>query len=249
MNKYTIYKAFEKKFPLSIWKIVVDAKAQMIAVELRDTDTTSPTFYVFDFSGNGLVENLKVEEKEWTLEALQHNTLILKRVGDNVPLREGILLLNFEGAVRYLSHEYIWVDTFLDFIKVRPRTIQYGFEEYINIFHAKKMIEKSNIVEEYCRSIKMPIPYTGDLPSHLKNVTIVDTAWVSRSENKLIWSYHTKDNSNYRLNLCVTDASNLLYENTLLNDMPKMIPQPYFQIENQIFLMSYNKQEIVSYLV
>lgn len=249
MTKYTIYKAFEKTFPFQIWKIVVDASSRMIGVELRAPDASNAILYVFDFAGHLLLEHWPVLEKEWTLEALQHHTIVLKRVGDSRPVKEGILLLDLQGNVRYLSQEYIWVDTCLHYIKVRHRSFQSGFEEYIDIQQAKRVIPKTDVCEEYCSALKMPMPYSGTLPDYLPKDDMQDLPWVSRSADKLLWTYHTKEQGNYHLNLCVAETSKVLYEHRLLYDMPKMIPQPYFQIGNQIFLMSYNKQEIVSYLV
>ncbi|MFD1768955.1 hypothetical protein [Sphingobacterium suaedae] len=252
MTKYTIYKAFEKKFPFQIWKIVADTSTQLLGVELRGDGTQHAILYVLDFQGNLLLENLQLPEKEWTLEALQHQTIVLKRVGDSHPVKEGIHLLDIQGQTRYLSHEYTWVDTYLHYLKVRHRSLQSGFEEYIDIRDAKKVRQTSPIPEEFCTAVKMPIPYTGKLPDYLPHILPPDQAdipWVSRAHDKLIWSYHHKDGQHYHLNLCISDTSKLLYEQRLLTDMPKMIPQPYFQVGNQIFLMSYNKQEIVSYLV
>lgn len=248
-TEYKILKAFEITFPSQIWKIVVDPLLEQIAVELRDPDSTLPVIQVLDFRGNVLVGKIEIQEKEWTLEALQHQTLILKRVGEAHPIAAGLQLLNFDGEIRYITHEYTWVETCQDLIKIRHRTFQTGFEEYLGISEAKKIRVLSGVRESFSSAIKMPIQYTGPLPHYLKNIPIEDFPWVSRAQDKFLWSVHFKENINYNLNLYVADASNVLQVHSLLNDMPKMIPQPYFQIANQIFLMSYNKREIVSYLV
>lgn len=248
MTKYTTFRAFEKNFPQQIWKIVTDATSRELAVELRDEESTSAILYVFDFDGNELLKHKQMDEKEWTLEAIQRHTLILKRVGDTQPVKEGVLFLNTQGHLRALWQEYTWVDTFVNTVKVRHRSLQHGFEEYIDIDTLHKARSAQSVLQ-YCSAVKMPIPYTGTLPPYLQNKTIHDLPWVSRSSEHLLWSYHTKENTRYRLNLSIADKSDILWSQCLLSDMPKMIPQPYFQIENQIFLMSYNKRKIVSYLV
>lgn len=246
---YTILKKFETTFPMQIWKIVVDPILKQLAVELRDQDSTLPIIHVLDFNGTALVSGMKIKEKDWTLEALQHQTVILKRIGDTHPIKEGIQLMNFQGDVRYISNEFTWVETCQDFIKIRHRSFQTGFEEYIDIAKAKKIRGQSEICESYASVIKMPIQYTGPLPPYLKNLVIEDFPWVSKTQNKFLWSVHIKENEDYNLNLYVADESNILQIHRLLSSMPKMIPQPYFQVANQIFLMTYNKREIVSYLV
>ncbi|MBD1426647.1 hypothetical protein [Sphingobacterium arenae] len=248
MTKYTTFKTFEKDFPYQIWKIVADAATQQIAIELRDTESTCAILYIFDFEGNEVLKHKQIDEKEWTLEAIQHHTLILKRVGDTQPVKEGILFIDSGGTPRCLWQEYTWIDTYRDTIKVRHRNFQSGFEEYIDIKTLKKTPD-TGIIKEYCGAIKMPVPYSGVLPTYLQHIAIEDRPWISRAENNILWSYHIKENERYNLNLSISNNSKLLMTVCLLSDMPKMIPQPYFQIENQIFLMSYNKRRIVSYLV
>ncbi|GHE23227.1 hypothetical protein [Sphingobacterium griseoflavum] len=249
MTKYTIYKAFEKKFPSPIWKIVVDGQTKQVGIETRDHETTRPTLYVLDFEGETLLNNKLIHEKEWTLEALQHGHVILKRLGDTAPINAGIQLLDLQGNTRYLSYDYMWVDTCIDFVKMRPRSIQNGFEEYLDIKSATKAIDHDSARDRYNMDLKMPAPFTQTLPPHLAHLDYVDRPWISRVGDKLLISYHRKDGDSYQLNLCISCQSKVLHEQTLLQHMPKMIPQPYFQLGHQIFLMSYNKQEIVSYLV
>jgi|SRR5690606_4876545 len=248
MTKYTTFKTFEKDFPYQIWKIVVDADTRQIAIELRDTESTCAILYIIDFEGNEVLKHKQIDEKEWTLEAIQHHTLVLKRVGDTQPVKEGVLFIDSDGAPRGLWQEYTWIDTYRDAIKIRHRNFQSGFEEYIDIQTLKKTSDIGR-VKEYCGAVKMPVPYSGPLPFYLQHIAIQDLPWISRTKKHILWSYHTKENERYNLNLSVSDNSKLLVTESLLTDMPKMIPQPYFQIENQIFLMSYNKQKIVSYLV
>lgn len=249
MVKYTtFFKAFEKNFPYPIWKIVADKASRQIAVELRDTETTCPIFYVLDFEGNEVLNNKQLDEKEWTLETIQRHTIVLKRVGDTQPVKEGVFFLDTQGNSRHLWQEYTWTDTYQGVIRVRHRSFQRGFEEYIDIETLEKKPILNNM-HEYGDAIKIPIPYSGSLPSYLQHIAIQDLPWISYTADHILWSYHIKENEHYQLNLSIADASNVLLTQCLLSDMPKMIPQPYFQIENQLFLLSYNKQKIISYLV
>ena len=249
MTKYTILKAFEKNFSQPVWKIVVDEVARQLAVELRAPKTTAATLYVFDFDGKELLTHKQIDEKEWTLEALQQGVLILKRVGDSQPIKEGVWLLDIAGNTRQLWQEYTWVDTYEGLIKVRHRNFQSGFEEYIDIATGARKNSLDQAPSYSRGSVKMPIPYSGEIPSYLQHLDIADILWVSRASDLILWSYHHKDNEHYHLNLAITDSSKLLWTERLLSDMPKMIPQPFMQIDHQLFLLSYNKQKIVSYLV
>lgn len=249
MTKYTIKKGFEKDFSHPVWKIVVDEAKQQIGIELRHSDSTCAILYVFDFEGQELLSGYVLEEKEWTLEALQQDTLILKRVGDSLPITAGILLLDLQGNIRGSWHEYTWLDTYQGYLKVRHRNFQVGFEEYIALDNLHKASQLAT-APSYCyNSLKMPIPYSGTLPTALQEIEIQDFPWISRTREHILWTYHSKEADHYHLNMLVTQSNQVLANHRLLSDMPKMIPQPFFQIDHQLFLLSYNKRKIVSYLV
>ena len=250
MNKYTIIKAFERQFPSKIWKIAIDARGRFIALETRDTDSTAPSIHILDFEGNTQHAPLQIKEKEWTLESIQHNNIILKRVGTQTPIGAGIQIIDFYGQQRYLSEQHIWVDTYLDFIKIRHRNFQSGMEEFIRIIDASKAKGMKPDELSYCQSIQFPLRYSGQLPPFLKEIHLIDSPLLNEiSDNRYLWSYHTQEQGFYQLHICISDRFKILERAAILLNMEKMIPQHYFKINNQIFLMSYNKQEIVSYLV
>lgn len=249
MTKDTIIKAFERQFPFKIWKIVTDAARKHIGLEVRDSESTKAILYVINFEGEMLVDGLALSEKEWTLESVQHQRIILKRVGERKPVVEGIKLLDFEGEECFISYEHVLLDTFLGYLKVRHRSFESGMEEYIALSSGTKVVDNTAIRLAYCEQIKLPTHYTGELPPYLSDVKMEDAPWVSIIEDRVIWSYHDKDERGYNLSVCLADKFKPLAKLRIFSGMDKMIPQPYFQIGDQIFLMSYNKQEIVSYLV
>lgn len=250
MNKYTIIKAFERQFSSKIWKIAVDARGRFIALETRDADSTAPTIHILDFEGNIQHTPFQIKDKEWTLEGIQHNNIILKRVGTQTPIGAGIQIIDFYGQLQYLSDQHTWVDTYLDFIKIRHRNFQSGMEEFIKIIDGSKAKDIDPNQLSYCQTIEFPLRYTGQLPPFLKETYLIDSLLLNKiSDNRYLWSYHTKEQEFYQLHICISDRFKILEKTTILLNMEKMIPQHYFKINDQIFLMSYNKQEIVSYLV
>ena len=249
MTKYTFSKLFSQDFPHIIWKIVADPIAKRLGIELRQPDSTLPLFYSLDFSGNTIHRAIAVSAKEWTLDAIRADKLILKKVGDYQPVKEGVRVLDLQGNSLFSSEEHILLHSEPDYLQLRHRSFQSGFEQYVDLTDFRMSSQKPSLHAQEEPAINIPVPYYGELPDYLKTVTRVDGLWLSRWEDKFIWTYHRKEKENYALILCLADESELLYSTVLLEDMPKMIPQPYFQIGNQIFLLSYNKQEIVSYLL
>ena len=249
MTKYTFSKLFSQDFPFIIWKIVADPLAGRLGIELREPERTLPVFYSLDFQGNIIHQAIEVATKEWTLDAIRKDKLILKKVGDYQPVKEGVLVLDNQGNSLFNSEEHILLHTHQNYLELRHRSFQSGFEQYVDLTDFRMSSQKPSLAMPDEPAIEMPIPYYGELPDYLKAVTRADGIWLSRWADKFIWTYHRKEKENYALILCLADESELLYSTVLLEDMPKMIPQPYFQIGNQIFLLSYNKQEIVSYLL
>lgn len=249
MTKYTISQAFSIRFPFNIWKIVADSHSQLLGVELRNPDNSLPVVQSFDFRGNIILKNLQLEPKEWTLDAVRKELLVFKKVGEHMPVAAGVLLTDHNGQELFCSHEYILLETAANYISLRHRSFQAGFESYMDFEQLQLSSTPPSPKAEEATALVLPEVYQGELPAYLRAVTIVDQLWLSRWEDKWLWTYHSQENNSYHLNLCIADRSNIIYEQCLLQAMPKMIPQPYFQIANQIFLLSYNKQEIVSYLL
>lgn len=249
MTKYTISKAFSQRFPFNIWKIVADSDSKLLAVELRNPADTLPILYSLDFEGVAHLSHLQLQPKEWTLDAVNKQLLVVKKVGENSPVGAGVLLIDHTGKTLYESHEHILLQSEANHIVLRQRSLQAGFERYVDFENFQNAATPPPVNPATAAAITLPAVFNGEIPSFLKDVTIIDQLWLSRWQEKWIWSYHTKENNSYNLNLCIADRSNILYKQCLLQAMPKMIPQPYFQIANQIFLLSYNKQEIVSYLL
>ncbi len=250
MVKYTINKAFEKKFSSPIWKIEADTDARLLAIETRNQVDTTPSFHVIDFEGHSLMDDFRLKTKEWTLAEIQKDYLILKKIGANAPQASGILVVHIPS--RHIAHEwhhYLLVDIFKNVLKVRHHTISAGFEEYLSLSSGQHL-RLPEIEIAYCSNhINFPLAYNGILPDFLQKKEHEDTIWISKVKHNFIWCYHTRAENGYTLDILLSDKFKELQKMTVLDNMIKMIPQPYFQINEQLFLMSYNKQEIVSYLV
>src|SRR5690606_6771777 len=134
VNKYTINKAFEKSFPFPIWKIEVDSANNRMAIEYRDPKTTIPHFSVLDFDGNTHCDEITVKEKEWTLEAIQGEFLILKRFGASSPIEAGICIIHYPtGRTILTAMEYVLQEVYQNIILARHRSIPGGLIFSIDI--------------------------------------------------------------------------------------------------------------------
>ncbi|TJZ63095.1 hypothetical protein FAZ15_02015 [Sphingobacterium olei] len=250
MTKYTINKAFEKSFPYPIWKIEVDCTKKCIAIEYRNPDNTRPTFAVFDFRGQDLLHSFIEQEKEWTLEAVQGDYMILKQFGSNTPIKEGIKIVHIPSKnIIYTGMEYILHDVFEGYIKAAHRSIPSGLDFYINIQTGEIQNRIITPLNYPLIHVHYPLPYTGKLPKFMQSLAVEDTIWLQPIRNNFIWAYHTKAHDSYNLHLCLSSRSEIFDTKIILDNLTKLIPQPYFQVEDYIFFLSNTKQEIVAYLV
>ncbi|MCA5006330.1 hypothetical protein [Sphingobacterium bovistauri] len=250
MNKYTINKAFERIFPYPIWKIEVDCAHAQIAIESRNPQTTLPIFSVLSFEGNYTLENYEVDSKEWTLEDVQGDFLILKRYGDYSPVQAGIQVIHTPSSTSIFTYmEYVIKEVYKDVIIAHHRSIPAGLVFYIDIKTGEISNQNTEIQEFPFRNIQYPIPYQGNLPSFLNEISYIDQIWLQPYHDLFLWSYHSQTSNKYNLNLSLSSKNELYDSKVVINDMDKLIPQPYFTVKEHIFFLSSNKMKISSYLV
>lgn len=249
MTKYTINKVFEKAFHSNIWKIEVDSKQALIAIETRDLGSTIASFHIFNFQGEPIMTPCIAESKEWTLDSIQNAKLILKRVGEHTPIQEGIKIIDiYTNKEIFQSYEYILLDVFCEYIHARHRSILTGESYLIAIKSGEIKISKNLNLEICLNKIQYPVTYPHT-PSFLMEEQITGPLWLCKLEEQYLWCYHQENQQEFNLVLALSNLNQLLAKQVVLIAMDKMIPQPYFKIENQVFLMSFNKREIISYLV
>ncbi|MBD1430894.1 hypothetical protein [Sphingobacterium litopenaei] len=250
MIKYTINKAFERNFPYPIWKIEVDCAHAQLAIESRNPDSTLPHFTVLNFDGSVRLEEFEVDAREWTLEDIQGDYLILKRYGDYSPIQAGIQIIHIPSkSSLYTYMEYVIKDVYHNTIHAFHRSIPAGLIFYIDIATGEISNQKDLNNEFPLREIHYPLPYQGTLPSFIKNLTIIGQIWLQPYRDLFLWSYHTQIADKYNLNLSLSSKHELYDSKIILEDLDKLIPQPYFIVKEHIFFLSSNKMKISSYLV
>lgn len=251
MFKNTINKVFQKKFPNNIWKIEIDIFHNYLAIEVRDKQTTLPQYTVFDFSGQLISSSSYIPlEKEWMMEGIQKGFIILKKVGENTPVKEGIRVIHSNsGQEVFTNYEYQLLDVYEDYIKVRHRSVVSGNELYLRIedgtLHSNRDIDITHLPRN---GVIFPIVY-NKTPHFFSAEKITDYLWLSKAGEHYIWCYHQHESDSYCLVLAVSDLNQVLYREVIIDRLERMIPQPYFQVGRNLFFLSQNKQEIVSYLV
>lgn len=250
MNKYTINKVFERNFKHPIWKIEVDCMHRQLAVESRNVDSTRAVFSVLDFEGAWILECYEAESREWTLADIQGDYLILKRFGEFSPVEAGLQVIHIPTKTLVFNYmEYVIKEVYNNVIQAYHRSIPSGLFFYIDISTGE--VSNSNTYQATFpfRDIHYPVPFKGTIPSFLQEFPYVDQIWLQPYQDLFLWSYHTQNNKYYNLNLSLSSRNELFDTKVIIDDLDKLIPQPYFTVKEHIFFLSSNKMKISSYLV
>lgn len=251
MNKYTIKNIFERHFSFPVWKIEVDCTRKHLAVEYRHPDTTLAHFEVFDFEGNEKSISIQADEKEWTLDSIQGDFLILKRFGSSSPIEAGIQILHYPtGQVVCDYREYVLVDVYEHLVVAKHRSIPGGLLYHIDIQTGEVHIAPQDQSPKLpFVNIKYPIAYEGRKPSFIESIPYVEHIWLLPFEDHFIWAYHLKDKDNYDLHLQISTREQSIDHQIILKNLDRLIPQPFFAVQGHIFFLSNCKLKIKGYLV
>lgn len=188
------------------------------------------------------------------MDSVHNSKLILKHLGDATPVKEGIKIAGpIEGQGKideiWTSYEYTLGDVYDGYISLKHRTVSHGRATFLclDTWQVSGEIDGDCLVPPL-NHVSFPISYPS-CPPFLDNQNVEGQLWLNNIGPNYIWSYHVNRGGGYDLILGVSDQYQLLAEQVILSGMSKMVPQPYFQVERQLFFLSYNKREIVSYLV
>lgn len=188
------------------------------------------------------------------MDSVQNRMLILKRLGERTPVTEGVKVIGLTASQDKLeeiwtSYEYALVDVYNRYIAMRHRTVSHGEVVFLclDTWQVVRQVDDACLVPPV-NHVSFPISYPS-CPPFLDNHHVEGQLWLNSIEANYIWSYHVNRSGVYDLVLSVSDRYQLLSKQVILSGMTKMVPQPYFQVGRQLFFLSYNKREIVSYLV
>ena len=251
MANHTISKAFNFIFTYPIWRIEIDAENKLIAIETRNPDDTLPYFNVITFEGTYVLRDFQAIAKEWVLGGIQCKKLILKKIAHNSPIDAGIQVVDcYYPQQQETWFNYIFIGMVDQGVLVRPKIIAQGFQLFLNL-ELMSIENKDEIsIKPYTSKLVYPIIYNGELPIFLKDFPIDGEIWINTVNDHFIWAFYEKDKDNrYQIRLVQSTKERLTASMTVVSKLELKLFNIYFLIHEQIFLLTDNKREFVSYLV
>ncbi|WP_257668062.1 DUF4905 domain-containing protein [Parapedobacter tibetensis] len=251
MDKYTLKTAFEKSFLGLVWRIETDVANGLLAVETRNKDTGAPLFSVFRYTtGISLIHEMPYGDRYWTLAAIVDNKLILRAYGQNSPDSAGIACIDaLSGDVQWEQFNYAFLAIQDEAIIVRHRNFADGHEQYLAIHHGNLTQKTEALNKPMRQNIVIPQRHDGYIPAFLENYDIYGDLFHCTAGQNNVYAFHERDDQLYRIRLVVSSDSGVLADKVVISGLAKMIPELFFMINKQIFLIGNNKRKIVSYLV
>lgn len=255
MDKYTLKTAFQKSFLGIVWRLEVDIAHELMAVETRDVSSGTPRFSSFRYTtGTTSMQELPYGDRNWTLAGIVDSTLILRAYGQHSPESAGIAGIDaMTGNVLWEQFNYTLLALEGKTLLARHRNFASGYAERLRIsdgtpIRPSDQEQNGNNVIPAPGPV-IPSPYAGDRPQFLRDYTIHGELFHCTVGQYGIWGFHEKENQTYHIRLVISNDSGVQTDKIAITGLEKMIPELFFMIGNQIFLIGDNKQKIVSYLV
>lgn len=251
MNKNKLIPIISEKFEGIIWKIEVNEKYGLIAIESRTLESRKTSFSVIKYITGKLLIKEKTFQEPWNLNLayIAEKNLIITAYGQvDSPESKGIMSVNIENA------EVLWESYNITL----GRANNEGLQVYDPRFHPPKYrwinhLDGDNIIDIKIKNFISTLIY----PQHRTQFVIPD--FIFRNEivgplseliagNITIISFHEKTHTNFQQRLLVYQDDTILLDEILIRDIQKLQPESFFMQKNHLFFIR-NKNEIVSYLV
>lgn len=251
MTNQTISKAFNILFTHPIWRIEIDAENRLIAVETRNPADTLPYFNVITFEGNYILQDFKAISKEWVLAGIQSQKLILKKISSNSPIDAGIQVIDcYQPQQQETWFNYLFLEMTSGGLLLRPKMVEQGMQFFLNLKTMSIENKKEDSLKPFDGQIVYPVIYNGQIPEFLTDFVIDNEIWISALDDYFIWAFYEKNNDNhYQIRIVRSTKDRLMESIVAIAHLPLKFFNIYFLVHKQIFLLTDNKREFVSYLV
>jgi len=242
-----------KKFDGIIWKIEIDDKFPIIAIESRNAETHTTAFSAYNFqSGECLFENLVVEDSwRWSLDRVSNKIIFIHSyLSDETPEHNGIIAINDQGNIIWQQYNKALRDISDEGLVVSDPKIQGKWLELLNPTNGTSLKSFIPNYRPVTRDITIPsfIFDKNILPVPLSRAVAGEIAYLNY-HNKLIFSYHIENNNTYTQKLLIYEGDKILLEDSLAINILKRNPEAFFISCSHLFCIRDEKREIVSYLV
>jgi hypothetical protein len=241
-----------EKFDGIIWKIEINEKYDLIAIETRNIKLRKTYFSVFNYYTGNILLKEKSFQEPWNLNLAYINNSVLIITANNQegsPESKGIISVNIQNAEILWEHYNLSLNTINDLglqvfdPRISPRRLF-----WINHLNGENTSEIKNITYVNQSLLLPDLKNQFSFPDFILKEEIVGEISVLNFMDKTIISFHEKIKNNIQLRLLVYQYNSILLDEILISDIQKLQPESFFIQKNHLFYIR-NKNEIVSYLL
>lgn len=245
-------KAFSYLYEGTIWKIDIHELSGMLAIEWRDQDGL-PYFSVIHYrSGRLLSDHIHYGDRWWTLAAVNANQLFLQHYPQpNQGQTQGLVAIDIH------SKQVTWEQFNLQFVELTQEGI--AVKQRFSDTNAVSLLEPlaGSILENHTllnklsplpRNIRSASPVHRTPPLPITS-TLVGPYFFLETDGKELWAYHERKEDKLQLILTVIQEHNVQFKECIVDRLDHLLPEVFFMVGQQLFFVTNNKREIVSYFV
>lgn len=234
-----------------VWRIEADTAANLLAVETRDAVTGHPAFSAFDSrTGVSFIHEKPYGDRNWALAGTADGKLIVRAFGQNSPDGAGIACLDAHtGDLLWEQFNYVLVHVGDRQLTVRHRAFAGAYEQHLDLATGNLTKFNKTADKPTGPDIVLPRRYEHGIPELLAGYAVYGDLFYCQIGAKQLWAFHEATQQTYRVRLVISSGLTLLADQVILTKLAKMTPELFFMIGQQLFIISHNKREIVSYLV
>lgn len=250
-TKDTLKPTLSEKVKGIVWKILVNEKKHLAAVESRDADNKQVCFSVFDYNtGSAFFKNLVLRER-WNLNIahLDGDLLLLKVFPDEGnPVSKGIIAINCKtGLVEWEKYNIAYQHAWQEGIEVVNPLLLPRKPYLLDIKTGDEITADQWSAET--SSVLLPEPCDQTvIPEWLKHGEIAGHVLYLEANGKNFLAFHEKTTKKIRLRLVVYQQFTVLIDVILQEDIQKLLPEAFFMVQNHLFCIRGNNT-LVSYLL
>ena len=251
-NKHKVTPFFIEKFDGLIWKIELNEKYGLMAIESRNTDLKKTAFSVLNYKSGEIYFKEKIFGEPWNLNLafIAEKNLIITAYGQaESPESKGIISVHIPDAEILWEHYNLtlnWATTQGLQVydpRINPRRLSW-------ISHIKgEHIKEPDTLNSETNTLLFPqLMNSYVIPDFILCAELIGEASVLFFRDLTILSFHEKNQKNIQQRLLVYQDDSILLDEILIRDIQKLQPESFFMQKNHLFCIR-NKNEIVSYLV
>lgn len=252
LNKYKFKPFFFEKFDGLIWKIELNAKYGLMAIESRNAELKVTAFTVINYQTGETHFKEKILQEPWNLNLafISEKNLIITASGQaDSPESKGIISVNNQNAGLEWEHYNLTLnwpsEQGLQVYdpRINPRRLL-----WISTLTGQQITEPNNFDLENSSLFFPQLMDSFVLPDFISTEERIGESSVLVFRDKTIVSFHEKKHDVIQQRLLVYQDNSLLLDEILIRDIQKLQPESFFMEKNHLFCVR-NKNEIVSYLV